>query len=48
MAVIMSGITIIGVGIGFIVVAVILFIINIIYKNTAAKRIKEELHKEYE
>lgn len=43
----MSGIIIIGTGIGMIVLAVILFIASIVYRNTAGKRIREELGKEY-
>jgi len=44
----MSGIIITGIGIGIIVLAVILFIISIVYRNTAGKKIQEELWKEYE
>lgn len=44
----MSGIIITEIGIGMIVLAVILFIISIVYRSTAGKRIREELGKEYE
>ena len=43
----MSGITIVGVGIGMIVLAIILFIVATVYRKTAGKRIREELGKEY-
>lgn len=44
----MSGIIITKIGIGMIALAVILFIISIVYRNTAGKKIQEELGKEYE
>lgn len=44
----MSGIIITEIGIGMIVLAVILFITSIVYRNTAGKKIQEELGKEYE
>lgn len=44
----MSGVILTGIGIGMIVFAVILFIISIVYRNTAGKKIQEELGKEYE
>lgn len=44
----MSGIMITGIGISMIIFAVVLFIISIVYRNTAGKKIKEELGKEYE
>jgi hypothetical protein len=44
----MSGIIISEIGIGMIALAVILFIISIVYRNTAGKKIQEELGKEYE
>ena len=44
----MSGIIITGVGVGMIALAVILFIISIVYRNTAGKKIRNELGKEYE
>lgn len=43
----MSGIIIMGVGIGMIVFAIILFIVSVAYRKTAGKRIREELGKEY-
>lgn len=43
----MSGIVIVGIGIGMIVLAVILFIASIVYRNTAGKRVQKELGKEY-
>ena len=43
----MSGITIAGIGIGMAALAIILFITSIVYRNTAGKRIREELGKEY-
>lgn len=43
----MSGIIITEIGIGMIALAVILFIISIVYRNTAGKKIQEELGKEY-
>ena len=44
----MSGIISTKIGIGMIALAVILFIISIVYRNTAGKKIQEELGKEYE
>lgn len=44
----MSGIVITWIGIGMIVLAVILFIASIVYRNTAGRKIREELVKEYE
>ena len=44
----MSGIIISEIGIGMIALAVILFIISIVYRNTAGKKIQEEQGKEYE
>lgn len=44
----MSGIIITGIGIGMIVFSVILFIVSLVYRNTAGKRIQEELGKEYD
>lgn len=43
----MSGIIITEIGIGMSVLAVILFIASIVYRNTAGKKIREELGKEY-
>lgn len=43
----MSGIIITGIGIGMIALAIVLFIASIVYRNTAGKRIREELGKEY-
>ena len=44
----MSGIIITGIGVGLIALSVILFITSIVYRNTAGKRIRKELGKEYE
>lgn len=44
----MSGIIILGIGIGMIALAAILFIVSIVYRKTAGKRMKQELKKEYE
>lgn len=43
----MSGTVIIGIGIGIVAVGVILFVISIIYRETAVKRIKKDLMDEY-
>ena len=43
----MNGIFIVGAGIALIAVSVALFIASIIYRNTAGRRIKEELDREY-
>lgn len=43
----MSGLAMVGIGTGMTVLAVILFITSIVYRNTAGKRIREELGKEY-
>lgn len=43
----MSGIVIAGIGIGMIILAMILFMVSIVYRNTAGKKIREELGKEY-
>ena len=43
----MSGIVIAGIGAGMVVLAVVLFVVSILYRNTAGKRIREELRKEY-
>lgn len=42
-----SGVIILAIGISMMVFAVILFIISIVYRKTAGKRIREELGKEY-
>ncbi len=44
----MSGTIILGIGIGLVVLSVIVFVVSIIYRKTAGKRIREELKKEYE
>lgn len=44
----MSGTIVFAAGIGMIVLAAILQVISVIYRNTAGKRIREELKKEYE
>lgn len=46
--ILMNGIVLTGIGIGMVALAVILFIISIVYRNTAGKKIQEELGKEYE
>lgn len=43
----MSGTVIVGIGIGIAVVGVILFVVSIIYRETAVKRIKRDLKDEY-
>lgn len=44
----MSGIIILGIGIGMIALAAILFVVSIVYRKTAGKRMKQELKKEYD
>lgn len=44
----MSGIVVLGLGIGIIVLSVVLFAASVVYKKTAGRRIREELKKEYE
>lgn len=44
----MSGMLLIIIGIAIIVLAVILFVLSILYRKTAGKRIREELKKEYD
>lgn len=44
----MNGIMIILAGIGLIGFSIILFVISIVYRKTAGKKIREELMKEYE
>lgn len=44
----LSGIVILGIGIGMILFSVFLFITSMIYQKTAGKKIREELDKEYE
>ena len=43
----MSGTVIIGIGIGIAVVGVILFVVSIIYRKTAVKRIMQDVKDEY-
>ncbi len=43
----MSGTFIVGAGIALIMVSAALFIASIIYHNTAGRRIREELDREY-
>lgn len=43
----MTGSMMIIAGITLVVLGVVLFIASFIYKNTAGKKIKEELHNEY-
>lgn len=44
----MSGMMILAAGIGMAALSVILFIGSIVYRQTAGKRIREELKREYE
>ena len=44
----MSGIMIMMAGIGMAVLSVILFVVSIVYRKTAGKKIREELKREYE
>ena len=44
----MNGTIIVGSGIGMLVLAVILFIVSVVYRNTTGKKIREELKSEYE
>lgn len=44
----MSGIMILAVGIALAVAAVILFIASVVYRQTAGRRIREELTRDYE
>ncbi len=44
----MSGAVILGIGIGLIALAVVIFVISIICRKTAEKRVREELKREYE
>ncbi len=44
----MSGMMILTAGIGMVALSVILFIGSIAYRQTAGKRIREELKREYE
>ena len=44
----MSGIMIMAAGIGMAVLSVILFVVSIVYRKTAGKKIREELKREYE
>lgn len=43
----MNGTIIAGIGIGMVALANILFISSVVYRNTAGKKIREELGKEY-
>lgn len=44
----MSGIMIMMAGIGMAVLSVVLFVVSIVYRKTAGKKIREELKREYE
>lgn len=44
----MSGMMILCIGIGLIMLAIAGFVVSIVYRNTAGKRIREELKQEYE
>lgn len=44
----MSGTIILGIGIGLIILSIMLFVVSIIYRKTAGRRIQEELKREYE
>jgi len=43
----LSGNIIVGIGIGFVVLSVILLIYGVVYKGTTGKKIREQLEKEY-
>lgn len=43
----MSGIMIMAAGIGMAVLSVILFIVSMVYRKTAGRKISEELKREY-
>lgn len=44
----MSGMVILGMGIGLIALAAVLLAVSIVYRRTAGKKIREELKREYE
>lgn len=44
----MSGNIILMAGAGMIVLAIILFVVSIVYRRTAGKQIRDELKREYE
>ena len=44
----MSGIMIMMAGIGMAVLSVALFVVSIVYRRTAGRKIREELQREYE
>lgn len=44
----MSGIMIMMAGIGMAVLSAVLFVVSIVYRKTAGKKIREELKREYE
>ncbi len=43
----MNGIVVIVAGIGMVVLSVALFVVSLVYRRTAGKRIREELVGEY-
>ncbi len=44
----MSGIVILAVGIGMVLLSAVLFMVSIIYRQTAGKKIREALSRDYE
>ena len=44
----MSGITIIGIGVGMIIFSVALLVIGVIYRKTVGSKIRKKLKDEYE
>lgn len=44
----MSGIMVMMAGIGMAVLSVVLFVVSIVYRRTAGRKIREELKREYE
>ncbi len=43
----MTGMTLIIIGVGFAIAAIALFVVSLIYRNTAGKRVRKELQDEY-
>lgn len=44
----MSGMMILITGVGMLILAVILFIVSIVYRQTAGRKTREELMRDYE
>lgn len=44
----MSGVVIVVVGIGMVLLSMILFIVSIVYRQTAGKKIREALLRDYD